>query len=339
MKGAFLVNTSRSGSTMMSTILRQHPEILSISELLTTQGSRALVPGAITGRAFWRQLSAPTPVMRQLANPQSAPNEFLYHKVPEGRFDPFDCPPIQAVTLPHLFDDPDAAFDRLAQTVSGFDRQRRADHYRALFEHLGAVTGTKVWVERSGGTLMATQTLARQFPEAKFALILRDGRDVVLSMQRYKPARFLIWFWKRAKQLGIDVFRPGAHIGNTRWIALVERLSGRAIPVQRILNTQPSLEDTAACWSAMMASGIKQFMALPANRRMVIRYEQLTQDPKTNLSRLARFLELTENPAWLDFGVGVPRVLPARHLRLPPSERLLLDKHTSIMREASQYLC
>ncbi len=338
MNGAFLVNASRSGSTMMSTILRRHPEVLSLSELMTMQGSRALLPGTISGDAFWRQLATPTTIMRHLANPDSAPDEFLYHKVPGGRFDPFACPPVLAVTLPHLFEDPDAALDHLAQAVPSFGKQTRADHYRALIETLGVLTKRHFWVERSGGTLLATSTLAESFPEAKFVLIRRDGRDVVLSLRNYKPARFLIWFWKQANRMGIDVFQPGAHIGKARWIAITERVIGSLLPIKRILNTPPTIEDTAACWSAMMTHGITQFTALPAERRMVIQYDRMTREPRDNLSRLARFLELSEDELWLDFGAGVPRVFPPRYLSLPVPERQRLDQLTATAREISDGL-
>ena len=43
----------------MSTILRQHPDVLSLSELMATQGTRALLPGQISGQAFIHQADRP----------------------------------------------------------------------------------------------------------------------------------------------------------------------------------------------------------------------------------------------------------------------------------------
>jgi hypothetical protein len=338
MKGAFLLSASRSGSTMMSTILRKHPDVLSLSELMTTQGSRALLPGMISGKAFWRQLATPTTVMRHVANPDSAPREFLYHTVKNGRFDPYRCPPILAVTLPHLFDDPDTEFDRLAQAVPQFPVQSRADHYRALIETLGDQTGRRIWVERSGGTLLATAALANAFPQAKFAVILRDARDVTLSMQNYKPARLLIWFWKRARRLGINVFDPATQIGSARWIALVERVTAPLLPMQRILNTPPPIEDAAACCAALMTSGIRQFQNLPDAQRLVVHYEKIVQQPRAELARIAAFLELPQNDAWFDYGVGIPRAFPARYLSLSPDEQAKLGASTAGVRQLSNQL-
>lgn len=338
MKGAFLVNASRSGSTMMSTILRQHPDVLSLSELMATQGTRALLPGQISGQAFWRQLAKPTALMRHLANPASAPDEFLYHTVQSRRFDPFNCPPILKVTLPHLFQKPDVYFDELAHQVPQFSRQTRAAHLYAMIEFLGAKTGRSFWVERSGGTLMATSALAKAFPTAKFVVLLRDGRDVTLSMQNYKPARFVIWFWKQASRFGIDVFKPDAQIGSARWMALTEQLSGRVLPVDRILNTKPSIRDAAACWSALTQSGIAQFSAMPAHRRLVLRYETVVAAPKAELTRLSQFLELPDNKGWLEYGSGIPRMVSSRYKALPVQEQRKLETLTAAARAVSDQL-
>ncbi|WP_143030613.1 sulfotransferase [Ruegeria halocynthiae] len=338
MKGAFLVNASRSGSTMMSTILRQHPDVLSLSELMATQGTRALLPGQISGQAFWWQLAKPTALMRHLANPASAPDEFLYHTVQKRRFDPFNCPLILAVTLPHLFPTPDTEFDELAHQMRRFSRQTRADHMRAMIDLLGTKTGQQFWVERSGGTLMATSALAKAFPNAKFAILLRDGRDVTLSMRHYKPARFVIWFWKLASRFGVDVFKPGAQIGSARWIALTEKLSGRVLPVDWILNTRPSIEDAARCWSALTRSGLAQFSELPTYRRLVLRYESVVADPKAELIRLARFLELPDNKGWLEYGANVPRMVSPRYKALPAQERRKLEELTAAARAVSDQL-
>ncbi len=338
MNGAFLVNASRSGSTMMSTILRQHPDVLSLSEFMTNQGARALLPGKISGKAYWQQLAKPTRLMRHLVNPNSAPNEFLYHTVTNQRFDPFNCPPILAVTLPHLFERPDEVFDDLAKEVAQLPEQKRSDHHRAVIDFLCVRTGQGFWVERSGGTLLATAELARNFPEAKFVLMLRDGRDVTLSMQNYKPARFVVWFWKRAKSFGVDIFKPGSQIGSTSWIAFMEKLSGQILPFDRILKTKPSLADTAACWSALTANGLKQFQKLPVHRRQVIRYENVVHSPRSELSRLAEHLELPNNSSWLDFGSNVPRKLPPRHLSLPLADQRKLNALTAVTMELADQI-
>ena len=323
---------------MMSDIVNAHPAALSLSELLTLQGARALLPGRISGAAYWRQLGRPGPLIRALANPDVAPDEFLYHRVDGGRFDPFRCPPILAVTLPHLFADPDRVFDALAPAIRAAPVQDRAAHTRHLITLLAAARGgaPRVWVERSGGALLATRSLGRLFPEAGMVLLLRDGRDTVLSMQRYKPARFVIWFWARARALGIDVLDPDAHLGRARWIAWAEVLGGRSLPLARIMATPPPLQEVAGFWSAMTLAGIASWHALPAARRLALSYEEITADPAPHLARLAAFLGLPEDRHWASRAALIPQPRPARHLSLPPQERDALTRWTAAAQDSAR---
>ena len=45
--GAFVLSSGRSGSTMLSDILASHPDIASLSEVLTYLGTRSLLPGRV----------------------------------------------------------------------------------------------------------------------------------------------------------------------------------------------------------------------------------------------------------------------------------------------------
>nr|WP_303048830.1 sulfotransferase [Phaeobacter sp. HF9A] len=334
MRGAFLLSASRSGSTMLSQILRMHPEVLSLSELLTMQASRALLPGHISGAAFWRQLSRPTPLLRQLANPSVAPEEFLYHRVARRRFDPDNCPPLLAVTLPHLFDDPDPVFDQLAPMICAAPRQRRADHYRHLFHCLAQDSNASLWIERSGGSLLAAPTLNALFPEAKKVLLLRDGRDTALSMQNYKPARFVIWMWKQARRAGVDVLSADAHLGRSRRIWLAELLGARLLPMRRIMAQPPSLQDCAAFWSAITLAGLRGLAQTPPEQLHVLRYEDIIEQPRPRLAGLADFLQISQDAAWLDAASPIPQPRAPRHRALPEQDREALDLWTAEARQA-----
>ncbi|MEL7344410.1 MAG: sulfotransferase domain-containing protein [Pseudomonadota bacterium] len=332
MTGAFLVNASRSGSTMMSTMLAQHPTIASLSEFLATQGARALLPGAISGAEYWRQLAQPTSVMRRLANPDASPSEFLYHKVAGGRHDPWDCPPLLAVTLPHLFDDPDAVFADLERIVCTWPAQTRDVHHAALFEHLCALKGRQSWVERSGGALFSIAALRDAFPKAKIVVLLRDGRDVALSMRDHLPSRFMIWVWKRALGLGIDPFAPSRQIGTSRWIALAERFGGHFVPMERIMRTRPALADCAAYWSAMTTHGLDALAKTPDQEKLILHYEDLVSAPRTELSRLMSFLDAPCPEDWLQAASGVPKERRSKFLDLSPTQKAGLNDATAQVR-------
>lgn len=328
-KGCFVLGASRCGSTMLSQMLRTHPVILSLSELITNQATAGLLPGPVSGPDFWARLSTPGRLQRKLANPDAAPDEFLYHRVPSGRFDPYACPPILAVTLPHLFDDPDSVFDRLELHFATRPLRPLADHYHALFHWLAAETGRRHWVERSGGSLVATQTLAREFPEARFVILLRDGRDVALSMQHYLPARMAIWFWKKAASVGLDVLAHDAHIGRSRWIDLAARLGGRTLPIDRILATEPSLRDCARFWSALTRNGLAAAQQIAPDQRLVLHFDDLVHDPRGALMRLMRFLDEDAPAGWIESAARVPRIRRPRRLDLSDAEQGVLTDETA----------
>ncbi|WP_208347542.1 sulfotransferase [Pseudaestuariivita rosea] len=326
--GALILGASRTGSTMMSQIIRLHPDILSVSELFALQGSQALVPGRISGPAFWQQMARPTPLTRVLARPDVSPNEFLYHTVERRRFDVNNCPPILAVVLPHLFEDPDAVFDRLAKGFSTVPAQTRPDHYRHLFSLLMQETGAKMWVERSGGSLLGTGIAAAAFPEARMALLLRDGRDVVLSMQQHKPLRFMVWVWTMGKRFGVDILNPDRHVGQSRMIAFTEQMLGRLLPVRRIIEREPELKDCAAFWSALTQMGIRAFDALPDSRKHVFHYEDVVADPRAQLVPLAGFLGVAPHEGWLVQAERLPEKRPLRRHQLAKEDQKNLDAWT-----------
>jgi hypothetical protein len=49
--------------------------------------------------------------------------------------------------------------------------------------------GKKVYVERSGNSLRAVPRLAKEFPQARFVRIVRDGRDCAISMREHEPCQ------------------------------------------------------------------------------------------------------------------------------------------------------
>ncbi len=323
MEGGLILGTARCGSTLVSRILRAHPEILSLSELFATAGPRAFRPDRLDGRAFWTGLARPDRGLSRVANPRAAPSEFLYGKVENPRFDPYHCPPILAVTLPHLLPQPDALFQALGPVMAARGRGALADHYRALFAELAAqMGGRRVWVERSGGSLAAAATLARMFPEARQAVLLRDGAETALSMRDYPAARLAIWVWRHLRHLGADPVHPRRHYGRGALWPVIAALGGR-LPIAPILERPPSLSDAGAFWSALTVSGLA---ALSDSRPLVLRYEALCRDPAPAITRLGMHLAGTAPDAWVAEAATFPRPPRPRLAGLSETERkALLD--------------
>ena len=321
--GGFVLGSARCGSTLLSDILRLHPAILSLSEVFSTAGPNAFPQGRIGAGRFWHGLARPTRFASAIANPDRAPREFLYGRAGPAQFDPWFCPPILQIALPHLSDDPDALFHWLQSRALAAPRQDAGAHYRDLFSALARQQGRRVWVERSGGSIIATRTLLRLFPGARHLLLTRNGPDTVLSMADYPATRIAVWMWKRLRPLGIDLMAPGSHYGRGRiWRAL--QASGRIFPVTRILDTRPDPADVGAFWSAMMQRGTQAMAAIPPGDLAHLSYESLVADPRRQLRAVGRFLAGEAPDDWLDRAAALPQKRPSRldDLSQPDRQRL-----------------
>ena len=317
-EGGLVLGSARCGSTLVSRILRAHPDVLSLSELFATAGPHAFRPSRLSGRRFWDRLATPSRAFSAVANPVAAPGEFLYADVPDPAHDPWRCPPILAVTLPHVTDEPDALFAALAREVPGWGARDLPGHYRALFaaisRHLG---GRRVWVERSGGSLIAAGTLREAFPEARRLVLLRDGADTALSMRDFPAARVAIRTWARLRPFGIDLLGARGHYGRGAAWPIVAALGGLGA-VRRAARTRPSLAECGAFWSAVMRAGLPRLDGGPAP--LAVRYEALCRDPRLQIERLGRHLAGTAPEGWLAAVEGMPRPRPSRAATLRPAE-------------------
>lgn len=317
----FIVGTGRCGSTLLSNMLRAHPDILSLSEFFMSLASRGFIYRTPSGRQFWQLLSRPSPAVRRALNPRWCPDEFLYRFGPSSAFGPRDLPPICYITLPHLTPDPDALYFELKPVIEAAPRAPLADQYRLLFEWLSARFGKTMWVERSGGSLAFLPMLVKHFPNAKFVHLFRDGRDVALSIARHPPMRLLANNWRRARAWGVDFLRPPLRLGESRVVAHLETLAAPFASGDKRLQELLEPEEIGAYWSHLIALGEETLGTLAPGQRYDLRYEDLIADPAGEAQKLIQFLDpRLQNSAWLD----AVRALPSRAARprpaIPPAQ-------------------
>ncbi|WP_112310225.1 sulfotransferase [Pseudogemmobacter bohemicus] len=324
MNGAFILGSARCGSTLVSDLIRLHPELLSLSEVFSTAGARAFPHGRLTARQFWRGLARPTRIGTLAGNPKRAPREFLYGSQKGNRHDPFHCPPLLQVALPHLSAAPDDLFDALAAEVAGYPRQSVADHYRQLFDGMARRQNRRVWVERSGGSLVATRTLAALFPKARLVLLTRSGPETVLSMCDYPATRLAARMWHRLRGIGIDLLDPLRHYGRGRVWPVLQALSF-AMPVTPMLDDPAEPELLARFWSEMMIRGARELAALPASRWQPLSYEALVAAPERELTALAKALGVDAPASWLSEAGALPLPRPSRAAQLAVKDRARLE--------------
>src|SRR5438309_1715222 len=125
-----VVSTGRSGSTLLSNMIREHRELLSLSELFILLGDAAFPEGPVSGARFWGILSRPNPQIHGLQRSGVTFAELLYEPGPGRRFTAeAGIPPVMLVMLPHLVPDPEALYDELEDWVPGLDARPVGEQY------------------------------------------------------------------------------------------------------------------------------------------------------------------------------------------------------------------
>ena len=322
----FVLSTGRCGSTTLSNILNLHPAILSLSEFVSFTGIAAFHYRRPSGNRIWRVLSGQRGRTRMMLGADY--DELLYPFDAAGaRYTRDNIPPILCSTLPHLTDDPHSLYDGLAAVIRAHPRQSAAAHYSALFDWLCETLDRRVWIERSGASLLFASTLLREFPNAKIIHLYRDGRETAISMSQHYLFRLIANNLAAFRKLGADPYAAIAH--NPKWdsIAIRLHLASRLLPGKPINpnNTAP-IADFGRLWNAMIQRTQLLFSDLPRERVHHLRFEDLQADPGPHLAALIRFAGPGLNdPDWISAASKLPRPQTPRFPALPESDRERLE--------------
>ena len=321
----FIVSTGRCGSTMLSNMVRRHPSLLSVSEFFSGIGAGAMRQRKMNGEQAFRLLNTPRPASRAFISSGLKIDEFLYRPGPRARYAPDSVPPIMGAALPHLTDRHEELWDELAGALRARGRHRVTSHYRFVFDWLTDHYGRKVWLERSGGSLLLTWALARHFPDARFVHIFRDGRATAMSMHGHHVFRAMALTALAMRRIGLDPFSPVNWPGTSPWVGLAARLQFRFFSVERYLRTKIELPVFGWLWSKMIERGTAYLDALPRDRVLSLRFESLLASPEREITRFIEFVgpEFVD-PSWLGEVSLMPRVRRPSGLRLSPGEHARL---------------
>lgn len=299
MAPTFVLSTGRSGSTLISQMLRRHPEVLSVSELFSTVHGRYRPGDTPGGSDFWHLLSDPDPQIDAMVTAGLRPAELIY-PYGTGRFDPAaGVPALCHMTLPMLTDDPDTLHDELAAEIAGWPQRPVAEQFAALFATLAARYDRGTVVERSGGSLAMLDDLRALFPDARFVYLTRDGAASALSMSRHAGFRLMLMGREAARLSGLA---HAEDLGPEQFRALPPELARMLTDpgeLPALMRRDLPLTAFGAMWAEMTREGTEGLLRLPAGSWMPLSYEDLLADPGTHLRRLAAFLDVPAPPQWL----------------------------------------
>lgn len=304
----FIVTTGRTGSTMLSRMLRGHPEILSLSEVLSSLTSRALTPQVLNGSAFHSYINTLSPFLRKAYQKGIRQGEILYQQGVHGDLPLADISPLALIALPFIDDHPLDVLDEVAPLLRARGLDPLESHMRYLFDWLAARYGKSGWIERSGDSLLYVERLADMFPDARFVHLYRDGRDVALSMTGHPDFRAKVSYVHTLSRLGINPYRTRQVYGIARWHARLEALLVRALPIGVLTDANVSPEECARYWHRSTAAGLRMLDSLGSGRVHHIAYEKLVREPEGALRDLADFIGIETPDKWLDDACAIAEV-------------------------------
>lgn len=185
-------------------------------------------------------------------------------------------------------------------------------------------------VDKSPGHVFNLATINDIFPQAKWIHILRDGRDVTLSIRKewekrerivrtndypslFKIARKALSrqpFWRyKIKEIGFEIrtasfFQPAQFLNKSKWkggVGWGPRFPGW----EEYLAKHTSLEFNAMQWVKSIENVKTGLNCFPESNWMELRYEDLLAAPGKTLTAVLNFLGYEPGP---EFFAAIPRL-------------------------------
>jgi pimeloyl-ACP methyl ester carboxylesterase/acyl carrier protein len=298
-----IIGTGRCGSTMLSDLITQESESLSVSESLSPIRGRLLVQplNEFTGAQYWSMLSQPGQQHGHLLTRIGLTGR-QYSYPEDGRFAVIDktrVPPILRIALPKIVPDPDRLFDQLAVKVPQFPTQTVGLHHRMMLDLVAEIEGRRRWVERTGASSMVAYPWLSANPDAKVVYLTRNTADTALSMSKHPVFQLTAIRNQFHQRYGADPYVRAlerslpAELPEEMRRLLPENLTAQTL---RELDYDLSFYETTI---AQMNGSAEQALADLRPRELLrVRYEDILADPVPELAKIGEFLGFADPSGW-----------------------------------------
>ena len=157
--------------------------------------------------------------------------------------------------------------------------------------------------------------LRRLFPEARVVHVYRDGRDTALSMSRHPAFQITLATLDRLQRLGVRPLESTAEAGPVG--SLLAPLFLTLVDPARMIRRKFDLAAYGDLWSRVILRAQKLLAALPPERVLELRYEDVVERPQEKLRQLAAFIDPSlSDDAWLREAARLPRPNPPKYMSL-----------------------
>ena len=316
MQANFVIGTGRCGSTLLSTLLTENRQALVLSEFF---GGLDMInrfsPAPMSGEDLATMLTRDMELAHFWKTRSKKIKEILVDRKALADKWHGHIPVLLEIALPALTAEPEPLFEEMLAWAGSRPTLPLSQHYPALFEWLADKFGRKMWIERSGASFEFLEGLVDTFPDARFAHIHRDGREVALSMLNHMHFRQIVSY-QYDPPSDEEVLRTALELDPPESDPFLARIDG-----------PQDVRHFADYWSFCIARGYHVMPRIRPENLLEIRFEDLLADPPTVLGKVASFFGMPDDPGWIERAeTHIDRQIPLRAANLTEADSAALDE-------------
>ena len=202
------------------------------------------------------------------------------------------------------------------------------DQIVASFLRYQEKTGSNIIVDKSPRNSLKIPFIRKIFPGSKFIHIIRDGRDVTLSIHKewlkrkkivsdrsdqfhYRKALSVVRAWLKRQPFFYDklnafwfethghLLNKSKHLNQIRWDGATG-WGPRFEEWRQVYSDNSLIQFNAYQWLKCVDSIKRHWNAIPSQNKMEIRYEDLIQQGTDRINKILEFIAVRPNSEFLD---------------------------------------